>query len=540
MYRYHALDMLTYDKKNIVLKKYLKDIIYIDQKLKYYIDNPESEVTTPLSDFMEYIKETVKDPNQIKKYEVIHGFYDTCKKILRHVHIELTKRYTDDGELNDNGNTQIDALLTKFYTTFEINYPTKKEDIALRKLYFTKQIIYLFIKYDEKFSTLLLGHFRNIPHLQTEFNDTYPEQLIEIIKECIDDKRKSYKSFTDLLSDSTEIHPGITSTEHISNQKRPDDPLHCMGDLYEDLPDLMNRLLVCEFFDKNQHIYDDDQNYMIKRELRDKIKAGNKKEKKDHSDKIIGFSTVYGGITSKPKRYKYNESIFMFNINRKIWDEKNPLRKLYVKNNFNYNYKKYSYTDNKITAISTIMSPYNDKKSKTSKIDIKILHKTGKSATTKKGKKDKKQSSRGMVCRSGPDRMQIKPLVQNINEILGCTLNYESYLTQLDLIFTGSIRTKSKKKIGDILQTNIDGITTEGSFTIPEKIPIIHYEKKTTKTNDLYPYKPIRVKDLCIIISTLLRYKEYEPMFHQDKTFSIKWFYNTMQSNNKYTDLFNT
>ena len=480
--RYHALDMLTYTKRNIVLKIYLKEIITIDTNLRTFIDNPDPEIEATLSsiqslteDMTELTPESKrKDPIDILKQKEKYIFYDTCKTILIFVYTKLTTLYTDDGVLNEDGTRHVHALLTKFVTTFESDHPTRKDDLTEMKVYVITQMIYLFIKYDEKFSTLLLGHFRNISHLQTEFNDTYPEQLIEIIKECIDDKRKSYKSFTDLLSDSTEIPPGITSTEHISeDQALQDATYHCMGDLYEDLPDLMNRLLVCEFFDKNHHLYGTKQNYMIKREVRDKIIPAGYLKKKNHSNTIIAFANVYGGTTSKPKRYTFEESIFMFKRNRKkSWDKKNPLGKIYKKYNFNYNYKKYSYTDNVITAISTTMTPFNNIKSQTSTIDIKLLDKK-ETITTKKGKKDKKKSPRGMVCRSGPDRMQIAPLLKNIDVILQSKLNYKAYITQLDSIFTGSINTPSKTIISKILQINIDGITSNSTFTIPEDTPII-------------------------------------------------------------------
>jgi len=147
-----------------------------------------------------------------------------------------------------------------------------------------------------------------------------------------------------------------------------------------------------------------------------------------------------------------------------------------------------------------------------------------------------------MVCRSGPDRMQIAPLLKNIDVILQSKLNYKAYITQLDSIFTDSINTPSKTIISKILQINIDGITSNSTFTIPEDLPIIHYiKKKKNKNKPLKEtlYKNITVKDLCIIISTLLRYKEYEPMFDGTPR-TIKWFYNNIESNNKYIDLFNT
>ena len=425
-------------------------------------------------------------------------------------------------------------------------------------------MIYLFIKYDEKFCTLLLGHFRNIPHLESEYQSTYPAVFKDIIKTYIDDRRTRYDSFTEVQTNidsvTIENNPSITSTEHILH---PTNKYTCMGDLYESHPELMKNLIICEFFDKNHHMYGDNQNYIIKRYLRDKIDPAKITKQDKHSDKILGFTLILGGTKSaqhrQKKKFVLNQFYFTFSrppVNK--WSTLDALSKNLKK--FKLHYVTHTYLDNDLVGISTTIKRTND-----SSINIKLLDKKTK-ITTLKGQTNRKEATTGIVCKSGPGRMQINRLQKDIELILQSTLppmsgpplipavvsskkkkkvtlNYNTYIQQLKGLFTTSNIPTMQAIISESLQLYIDGINNDNEYEIPENIPIINYKKKPKKNEkNIYPYKKIYVNDLCIIISTLLRFKEYEPMFYLSKTFTPttkKWFYNNNESNNKYIDIFN-
>ena len=413
-------------------------------------------------------------------------------------------------------------------------------------------MIYLFIKYDEKCCTLLLGHFRKIPHLESEYQSTYPDVFKNIIKEYIDDQRTLYDSFaeaqTKIASFTIDNNPSITSIEHIL---QPTKKYTCMGDLYESQPDLMKHLIICEFFDKNHHMYKDKQNYIIKRFVRDKLDPAKISKQDKHSNKILGFTLILGGTTSAQHRRKkqFNLNQFYFTYSRPVnkWTTLNALSKKLK--NYNFHYVTHTYLDNDLVGISTTIKRTND-----SSINIKLLDKK-KKITTLKGQTNRKEANTGIVCKSGPGRMQINRLQKDIELILQSaplkpgnvsskvTLNYNKYIQQLKGKFTPSNMSTSQTIISKSLQLYIDGINNDNEYKIPENIPIINYKKKTQKNKkNIYPYKKLTVNDLCIIISTLLRYKEYEPMFYQLKKFTPttkKWFYNNNESNNKYIDIFN-
>ena len=515
MRRYHEIDMLSYDNKKILLKNYLQQIQLID----------DTTNITPNPDIINNRK-IISQTTQTK-LKKIYEFYEQVKKTIFFVYEKFFNKYTAFHNIK-----KIDTLLTKFINTFKNTHPTLKKDTNAQIDYIITQLVYLFIKYDDTFCFKLLGHFRNIEHIEKKYKSSYFDIFRNIIEEYIDNKRPIYDSFTkvQLSVDSSDFdindHPSITSPEHILH---PDKDYKCMGDLYKDYPEIMNKLIVCEFFDKNQNksMYKNDQNYVIKRHKRDKIIPANITIKPNYSDKILGFSLVLGGTKpaqlKKTKLYQFNQYYFSLSTSVNRWITQDPLSATLKK--YKLEYKDYTYGDNKLIGISTTMKQTRD-----STINIKLLDKKT-SIKTIKGTSNRKQENTGSVCKSGNQRMQLGRLQKDIYLLLNnSTLDYNKYIDTLNETFTGASNKQTKKIISKSLLLYIDGISNESNYTIPEDIPIIHYIKRKKRPG---------VTDLCIIISTLLRYKEFESMFYESKTYSNRWFYNNNESNNKYKQIFN-
>ena len=134
-----------------------------------------------------------------------------------------------------------------------------------------------------------MGYFRNIPHIKQQYlnEPNYIDDFKKLIDTYITDKRTVYSNFNEIITNlqsNKDINVSIASILSMEHIKNPDDTYTCMGDLYKSENELMTTLLVCEYFDKNNHMYGDNQNYVIKRQLRDDIVPNKKSKKKQHSD----------------------------------------------------------------------------------------------------------------------------------------------------------------------------------------------------------------------------------------------------------------
>ena len=414
-----------------------------------------------------------------------------------------------------------------FNKIYRKNKKKRKDPQQLFK-YITFQLIYLYVKYDETFATLLLGYFRHIPHLETKYqsNSNYHDEFKELIDVYITSRRVKYSKFNDIMKHSQTQEdianiPSILSKEHINNS---DEEYDCMGDLYESESELMNMLLICEYFDKNYHIYGDDQNYVIKRQLRDNIIPNKKSGNIKYSNKIIGFTLREGSSTSArvtrlKKKYITKDIYYSWRVSNKTW-------KIIVSNiPKTYKYKEFFYIDNTLIGISSTIE--------SNIIKIKLLDKKI-SSKTLTGKSNRKEANTGIICANGPSRIQKNRLIKDIELLLDTTLDYYEYIEQFKSKFSDDIIPVILQNVGNKLKIYIDGI--ESSYDTPEN-PIVHYIYKSKNTSKAY--KKITIKDFCLIVSVLLRYKEYEHMFYDSIDFDKKWFYNNEESNNKYIEIFN-
>ena len=473
--------------------------------------------------------------------DILYPFYKNIHDIIMFIY----KKYYNSYKERYN-KIFVDSLLSKFIKNFKDNSSSKDENVQMK--YIVEQVIYLFIKYDEMFCTYLLGHFRNIDHLDDKYKEQ--DQYPSIFKSYVDEHitRKSYDSLDNVKQvpidqiDSNK-YPSIMSSEHILH---PTKDYVCMGDMYEEYPTLMKHLIVCEFFDKNQipNMYNDTQNYTIKRQIRDKINPANITKEKKHSNKIIGFSMILGGTASAissrhKKQFKTKQNYYGFRITSKEWERKTITRKLL---NYNYNYKKLLvYPDNDLVGIATTMKGIDRRTNafnEDSDINIKLLDKKPQ-IKTKQGKSNRKEANTGIVCKSGPPRIRIKRLQKDIHTILNITLNHSAYVNNIQSLFVND--TEIFNLISKSLQIDFEDSTIT-DYSIPNGIPIIHFDTRNSTQGLTYkPYKKTTVKDLCKMISILLRYKEYGPMFikNTNKTIRPKWFYNNLESNNKYFQIFN-
>ena len=189
--------------------------------------------------------------------------------------------------------------------------------------------------------------------------------------------------------------------------------------------------------------------------------------------------------------------------------------------------KKLFYSDNKLIGIS----------SGEKKIKIKLLDKK-KISKTLSGRSNRKDANTGVICANGPSRIQKPKLIEDIQHILNTSLDFYEHIGNLTELFQSKYDDSNIPimitNVSNKLKVYIDGIDTE--YSTPENI-IIHYKFKSGDFEK--PYKKTTISDFCVVITTLLRYKEYESMFDPSVTHNEKWFYNNEESNNKYKEIYN-
>ena len=403
--RYNAIDNLTYTEKRDLLQEYLRTIILIDDISTISVDD---------SDIFDIDIDVTEDDELFKKiklYKQLQKIYTTyhSSKIVNNYLFKLVKKIY----IEYNSDTPAIQLLKQLLSDEDRwNWITLQNKI----------IIYM--KYDYNIARVLLGKLRDIPHIITEYNHLFR-----------DDPFKQE----------------FNTSQLVINKKK------YMGNLYSKphLQKIMYLLLLIEYFDQNNNLYNgENNNYNIIRNRRD-LKERAKKPVTDESNEIIGFI-----IRFNPKKGN-KEFYYQFNSNTKTFSK--PFNVLRTVNN-PIQYLQY----NKFIQGKNILIGFNMYNSKKKKNIFKLLDSSiQKEVTTKTGKVNKKFVTTGVVCGSGNFSMRIPNLKKHVETILGITF---------------STRKQYMMKI------NIDDVGN-----------------KTQKN--------IKVTDLCNILATLLNYKEHESMF---------------------------